>query len=121
MSYVLTTIRGLIIRDNEPCFHHITAKHFPNGISIPYLEEWLNLSSEDNNSLKTFEFTIPMSRPLTPHRFRIYYTCGKTSLHCRTVKHNLVVCRLAKKPGNENRLVNMQTGDELHAWKGIYW
>ena len=121
LRYVLTTIRGYVVRDANPCFRHITTRHFPNGISIPNLDEWLDLSNKDNGALKTFEFSIPMSRPLTPHRFRIYYTFGKASIHCRTGKGNLVVCRLAKKPGNENRLVNMRTGDEAHAWKGIDW
>jgi len=67
LRYVLTTIWRYVVRDANPCFHHITTRHFPNGISIPNLDKWLDLSNKDNGALKTFEFSILMSRPLTPH------------------------------------------------------
>ena len=49
----------------NPCFRYITTRHFPNGISILNLDEWLNLSTKDNGALKIFEFSIPMSHLLT--------------------------------------------------------
>jgi hypothetical protein len=119
MRYALTTIRGYVVGDDNPRFHHIAVKHFQNGISIPSLDNWLNISGKDSSSLRTFEFTIRMSHPLTPHRFRIYYTCCKTSLRFTKAKVNLVVCRVSKKLGNENHLVNMRTGDENYVWRGI--